>query len=148
MAVRYLIALVGLLSVGPAAAESLSANAAWRFVAGKLFEFTCFDGSRGAGRILSDGSVVGTIQFQGSGTDHSEWLPAGTLRFEGGQICASINGIPFRPCFDVDQTGDRNFHGSVWGLSWAYCDFTQRSRTSRDGERQSSAPISLDPTQY
>jgi hypothetical protein len=57
-----------LLAAGSACAESLTPDAARRFVAGKLFAFNCFDGSRGAGRIYGDGSVIGTIQFHGAGT--------------------------------------------------------------------------------
>src|SRR5215510_10053230 len=64
---RCAIAIVILLALRPAAAESLNADAARRFVVGKLFAFSCFDGSRGAGRIYGDGSVVGTIQLQGVG---------------------------------------------------------------------------------
>jgi hypothetical protein len=68
MIARCAIVIGILLAFRPAAAESLNADAARRFVVGKLFAFNCFDGSRGAGRIYGDGSVVGTIQFQGVGT--------------------------------------------------------------------------------
>jgi hypothetical protein len=61
---RCTIVIAILLAFRPAAAESLNADAARGFVVGKLFAFNCFDGSRGAGRIYGDGSVVGTIQFQ------------------------------------------------------------------------------------
>ena len=40
--------------VVPAFAGSMNADEARRFVAGKVFAFTCFDGTRGAGRILDD----------------------------------------------------------------------------------------------
>jgi hypothetical protein len=66
-----------LLAAGSACAESLSPDAARRFVAGKLFVFNCFDGSRGAGRIYGDGSVIGTIQFRGAGPERTVALPAG-----------------------------------------------------------------------
>jgi hypothetical protein len=45
-------------TAGSACAESLTPDAARRFVAGKLFAFNCFDGSRGEGRIYDDGSVI------------------------------------------------------------------------------------------
>src|SRR5260370_27669483 len=77
MIARYGIVIVALLASGSALAESLDAEAARRFVVGKLFAFTCFDGSRGAGRFYSDGSVIGTIQFHGSGPVRSVSLPAG-----------------------------------------------------------------------
>ena len=51
MIARFAIVVVTLLTTGSAFAETLTADAARRFVAGKLFAFNCFDGSRGAGRI-------------------------------------------------------------------------------------------------
>ena len=67
MIARFAIMVVTLLAAGSACAESLSPDAARRFVTRKLSAFNCFDGSRGAGRIHGDGSVIGTIQFQGAG---------------------------------------------------------------------------------
>ena len=64
---RFAMVVFTLLAAGSACAESLTPDAARRFVADKLFAFNCFDGSRGAGRIYGDGSVVGTIQFRGAG---------------------------------------------------------------------------------
>jgi hypothetical protein len=46
---RCTIVIAILLAFRPAAAESLNADAARRFVVGQLFAFNCFDGSRGAG---------------------------------------------------------------------------------------------------
>ena len=95
MIARLAIAVViALLASGSASAETMSAEAARRFVAGKLFAYNCFDGSRGAGRIYADGSVIGTIQLQGSGPVRSVWLPAGTLRAKGDTVCASLKGMP------------------------------------------------------
>ena len=51
MIARCAIVIVILLAFRPAVAESFIADAARRFVLGKLFAFNCFDGSRGAGRI-------------------------------------------------------------------------------------------------
>src|SRR5215510_11151706 len=84
----------------------LSPDAARRFVAGKLFAFNCFDGSRGAGRIYGDGSVIGTIQFRGAGPERTVALPAGTLRVKGEAVCASLQGMPFEPCFQIDKTDE------------------------------------------
>ena len=111
MIARFAIVVVALLACGSALAESLDAEAARRFVVGKLFAFTCFDGSRGAGRVYEDGSVIGTIQFRGSGPVQSVWLPAGTLKVKGDTVCASLNGIPFEPCFDLNRTDDQSFRG-------------------------------------
>ena len=67
MIARFAIVVVTLLTAVTARAEVLSPEAARRFVAGKLFAFNCFDGSRGAGRIYGDGSVIGTVQLRGTG---------------------------------------------------------------------------------
>ena len=123
---QFAIVVVTLLGVGPALAEPMSADAARRFVTGKLFAFNCFDGSRGAGRIYGDGSIIGTIQFRGEGPVRSVWLPAGTLMVKGEAVCASVKGMPFEPCFNLSKMDERSFRGSVSGLGFAYCDFTRR----------------------
>ena len=86
MIARFAVVVATLLAASLACAETLSPDAARRFVAGKLFAFNCFDGSRGAGRIYGDGSVIGTIQFRGAGPMRAVWLPAGTLRERGGAV--------------------------------------------------------------
>ena len=58
MIARYAIGIVALIASTPALAEPLDAAAAQRFALGKLFAFTCFDSSRGAGCVYGDGSVV------------------------------------------------------------------------------------------
>jgi len=118
-----------LLAASSACAESLTPDAARRFVTGKLFAFNCFDGSRGAGRIYDDGSVIGTIQFRGAGPARTLSLPTGTLRVRGEAVCASLPGMPFDPCFHIEKTDDRSFRGSLSGLGFAYCDFTRRDIT-------------------
>jgi hypothetical protein len=126
MMVRLAMVVVAVLAASPARAQSLSADAARRFVTGKLFAFNCFDGSRGAGRIYGDGSVIASLQLQGSGPVRALWLPAGTLRIKGGAYCASLRGLAFEPCFNLMRIDDRSFRGSVSGLGFAYCDFTRR----------------------
>lgn len=110
---------------GSVSAETLQGEEARRFVAGKLFAFNCFDGSRGAGRIQADGSVTGSIQLSGKGQMRYARLPSNTLQVRsGGAICASLKGMPFEPCFNVERASDsRSFRGSVNGMSFAYCDF-------------------------
>ena len=149
MIARYAIAIVALLASAPVLAESLDATAAQRFVLGKLFAFACFDGSHGAGRVYGDGSVVGTIQLRGSGPTYSVWLPAGTLKIKGETVCASLDGIPFEPCFDLNKTDDQSFRGSVSGLGFAYCDFTHAVHINdRTARLRSPEPLSLDPMRY
>ena len=107
-------------------------------------DHACFDGTRGAGRVYGDGSVIGFIQFQGSGSVRSAWLPPGTLKVKGETVCASLNSIPIEPCFDLSRTDDQSFRGSVLGLDSAYCNFTQRlSITDRKLRQQPSEPLSL-----
>ena len=129
MVTRLAMVALVLLAAGSARAESLNPDAARRFVAGKLFAFNCFDGSRGAGRIYGDGSLIGTIQFRGAGPARTLSLPTGTLRVRGEAVCASLPGMPFDPCFHIEKTDDRSFRGSLSGLGFAYCDFTRRDIT-------------------
>ena len=68
MLVRFVLgAVTAVATLTPAIAGSMNADEARRFVAGKVFAFTCFDGTRGAGRILDDGGAAGSVQFAGSG---------------------------------------------------------------------------------
>lgn len=141
------IVVVTLLGVGPALAENMTADAARRFVTGKLFAFNCFDGSRGAGRIYRDGSIIGTIQFRGEGPVRSVWLPAGTLMVKGEAVCASVKGMPFEPCFNLSKMDERSFRGSVSGLGFAYCDFTRRVNVAGTSPLPPSPePPASDPT--
>src|SRR6266436_1912914 len=124
---RVSIVLAALLAAGPSVAEQLNVDAARQFVVGKLFAFNCFEGTRGAGRIYGDGSVAGTVQFGGSGPVRYVVLPPGTVRAQGESVCASVSGLPMQPCFNVDKTDPQSFRGSIWGLRFAYCDFTRRN---------------------
>jgi hypothetical protein len=107
----------------PALAGMMTADEARRFVAGKVFAFTCFDGTRGAGRILDDMGAAGAIQFSGQGQIRHLRLPGNTLQIRGQAVCASLRGMPFEPCFNLDKTSEVSFRGSVSGMGFAYCDF-------------------------
>jgi hypothetical protein len=147
MIARFAIAVAVLLAAAPALAEPMNAETARRFVAGNLFAFNCFDGSRGAGRIYGDGSVIGTVQFQGSGPVRSLWLPAGTLKIKGDTYCAAVKGMPFEPCFNLNRMSDRSFRGSVSGMGFAYCDFTKRLNVAGFSPRSHAAgPLALSAT--
>jgi hypothetical protein len=121
------VLLAGLVSALPAAAEDMRPDEARRFVAGKHFAYTCFEGTSGHGRIYADGSVAGYIQIGGTGPRRYVVLPPGTLRVRGDQYCASVRGIPFEPCFNLQKTSTVSFRGAVSGLGFAYCDFSRRS---------------------
>jgi hypothetical protein len=125
MVARYVMgAALAASLAGPAVAgTSLSADETRKFVAGKVFAFTCFDGTRGAGRVFDDGGAAGAVQFSGSGPQRNMRLPGNTLQVRGQSICASIKGIPFEPCFNIEKNDERSFRGSVSGMGFAYCDF-------------------------
>ena len=110
----------------PALAQTMTATEARSFVVGKLFTFNCFEGTKGAGRIHADGSVAGTIQFRGSGPVRWAQLPAGTINVKGETVCASVRGLPFQPCFNLQKTSYKSFRGSVSGLNFASCEFNRR----------------------
>lgn len=121
------VMLAGLACALPANADEMRAGEARQFIAGKHFAYNCFDGTSGNGRIYADGSVAGYIQVGGSGPRRYVVLPTGTLRVHGDQYCASLRGIPFEPCFNIDRTSRVSFRGSISGFGFAYCNFTKRS---------------------
>jgi hypothetical protein len=144
---RVFMVLVGLLATLPALAGEMSANEARRFVVGKTFSYHCFEGTRGQGLVYADGSVAGSIQFQGHGRVHYAALPPGTLLVRGESVCASLRGLPIQPCFNLQRLGSESFRGSISGLGFAYCNFTRRHeraevvRSSHDG-----GPLTLRPS--
>ena len=147
---RGVALLVGLVAAVPALAGEMTAEEARHFVVGKIFNYTCFEGTRGQGRILSDGSVVGSIQFQGDGAVRYARLPAGTLRVKGESVCASLRGLPMQPCFNLERTSASSFRGSISGLGFAYCDFTRpggRTTVAHSVQRtQTAQPLGLRPS--
>ncbi|HEY4775433.1 MAG TPA: hypothetical protein VIH40_11500 [Xanthobacteraceae bacterium] len=126
MQLRRAVAVAVSVFAIPAQAGELAPEAARQFVAGKLFSYTCFEGTSGAGRINADGSVAGTIRIGGTGPVRFVTLPPGTVKVSPTSICASVHGAPIKPCFRVVQTDAHRFRGSVAGLTFAYCDFVRR----------------------
>lgn len=129
---RCIVVVAGVLTAWsqalmPAWSGELKPEEAKKFVAGKYFSYTCFDGTIGSGRINADGSVFGSIQIRGTGPLRLVALPTGTVRVQPDSICASLRGMPFEPCFKVDQTDAKSFRGSLTALNFAYCDFTRRN---------------------
>jgi hypothetical protein len=132
----------------PAFAGMMTAEEARKFVIGKVFTFTCWDGTRGAGRVLDDMGAIGAVQFNGSGPVRHLRLPVNTLQIRGQSVCAAIKGMPFDPCFNLDKKDEVSFRGSVSGMGFAYCDFhhqggqqmlmaraVARPRSARSAER-------------
>ena len=146
---RVVAVLVGLVAAVPAlAGEQMSAQEAKRFVAGKVFSYSCFEGTRGQGRIFANGAVVGSVQFQGSGRVHYAALPAGTLQVKGEKVCATLRGLPFEPCFNLEKTDDESFTGSISGLGFASCTFKRRHVHPRmvHSKLGKDAPVALRPS--
>jgi hypothetical protein len=132
--------------IAPAlAGQMMNADEARKFVAGKVFAFTCFDGTRGAGRVLDDMGAAGAVQFSGSGPVRHMRLPGNTLQIRGQAVCASIKGIPFEPCFNLDKRDERSFRGSVSGMAFAYCDFRHQGAAQMLMARAAAHPRSLHP---
>jgi hypothetical protein len=147
MLVRVVVFFAFVLAAGSAFAEELGPEQARAFVIGKLFAYNCFEGTAGLGRIFPDGSVVGTIKIRGQGETRFAALPAGTIRVDGGAMCAHLPGLPITPCFKVQKIDYRSFRGSISGLGFAYCDFSQRNPRTRlmsgDPEPPAATPASV-----
>ena len=128
MVLRSTFVLASLLAAAPAFAETLSAEQARHFVAGKHFSFNCFEGSTGSGRIMSDGSVAGVIKMRGEGPIRFIHMPPGTLFAKDDRICSFVKGALFNPCFNLTKTSEKSFRGAVSGFGFAYCDFVRGGR--------------------
>ena len=147
MLARMVLGMVAAVAMaGPALAGMMSADEARKFVAGKVFAFTCVDGTRGAGRILDDMGAAGSVQFSGSGPIRHVRLPGNTLQVRGQSVCASLKGLPFEPCFNLDKRDERSFRGSVSGLGFAYCDFRHQGAQQMLMARAVARPRSVHTT--
>jgi hypothetical protein len=146
MLARFVLgAVTAAVVIVPALAGQMTADEARRFVAGKVFAFTCFDGTRGAGRVLDDMGAAGAVQFSGAGPVRHLRLPGNTLQIRGQAVCASIKGIPFEPCFNLDKKDEASFRGSVSGMGFAYCDFRHQGAAQMLMARAVVRPRSLHP---
>jgi hypothetical protein len=144
MLARFVLgAITAAAVVVPATAEMMNADEARKFVLGKVFAFTCFDGTRGTGRILDDMGAAGAVQFKSSGPTRNLRLPGNTLQVRGQAVCASIKGVPFEPCFNLERTDERSFRGSVAGMGFAYCDFRHQGAAQMLLARAVARPRSL-----
>jgi hypothetical protein len=125
MKTRVAVLCVFCLVASSAIAEELRPEQAKAFVVGKVFAYSCFDGTAGMGRIMANGSVVGTIAPGGRGETKFASLPPGTIKVSGNSVCAHIRGLPIEPCFRVQRIDQQSFRGSIAGDAYAYCDFHQ-----------------------
>lgn len=133
------LALATVCFASSASAESLSAKQARSFIAGRLFSYQCFDGTTGVGRINNDGSAAGTIRVAGKDPTRYVRLPINTLYENGEQICATLKGLPFTPCFNLTKTSDRSFRGAVSGMGFMYCDFVRGGRPATTNRTRAQA---------
>ena len=145
MLARLVLGLVtaGAVVLPAIAGQTMSADEARRFVSGRVFAFTCFDGTRGAGRILDDGGAAGSVQFSGAGPMRHMRLPGNSIQVRGQSVCASLKGVPFQPCFNLVKNDERSFQGSVSGMGFAYCDFRHQGVSQMLMARAVSRPRSL-----
>ena len=124
MLLRAALVLAGVLTLAPAFADSMNADDARRFVVGKLFSFTCFEGTSGVGRVHPDGAVSGIVRFGGANASRYVNLPPGTLRARGETVCGYLGGS--ETCFDLYRVDAQTFRGSLAGLGLFSCQFTRR----------------------
>ncbi|MCK0206942.1 hypothetical protein MWN33_02725 [Starkeya koreensis] len=145
MSLRSALMSAALLAAGllaplaPASADTLSAAEAQRFVMGRTFSYTCYEGTVGSGRIMPDGSVAGTIQMHGKGNARFVTLPAGTIMVRGESVCAKLKGMAFQPCFDLEKTSEVSFRGNLAGANRLWCEF-KRGGSGRTRLADRSAP--------
>ncbi|TCK30044.1 hypothetical protein EV667_0129 [Ancylobacter aquaticus] len=118
-----LLAATAVVPMASASAETLTAQAAQRFVIGQTFSYTCYEGTVGSGRIMPDGSVAGTIQMRGKGNARHVTLPAGTIMVRGESVCAKLKGMAFQPCFELEKTDKVSFRGNLAGADRLWCEF-------------------------
>src|SRR3974390_3930455 len=131
---RSVALMVGLVAAAPAMGGEMGSDEAPRFVIGKLFNYECFEGTRGQGRIYADGSVVGSIQIQGAGAVRYAHLPPNTIQVKGEAVCASLRGLPVSPCFSLPKTSEASFRGAISGLGFASCTFNLHITRAQEGE--------------
>ena len=133
-------AMLGLSSL--ASAEPLDAQAAQRFVVGRTFSYSCYEGTVGSGRVLKDGSVAGTVQMRGKGTPRYVTLPAGTVQARDEKVCARMKGVAFQPCFELEKTAADAFRGNLAGFDQMWCEFKRGgSGRTRLVERSRPTPV-------
>src|SRR3569833_2713977 len=141
-------AVTAVATLAPVIAGCLFVVVVCCFVVGKVFAFTCVDGTRGAGRIMDDLGAAGAVQFSGAGPVKHLRLPGNTLQIRGQNVCASIKGIPFEPCFNLEKTDARSFRGSVSGMGFAYCDFHHQGGNQMLMARAAARPRSLHRSEH
>jgi hypothetical protein len=92
--------------------------------------------------------ATGAVQFSGSGPVRHIRLPGNTVQIRGQAVCASIRGMPFEPCFNIDKKDEVSFRGSVSGMGFAYCDFRHQGGTQMLMARAAARPRAMRRSDY
>ena len=142
MLLRAALVIASVLTVAPAFADPMNADEARRFVVGKLFSFSCFEGTSGVGRVHPDGAVSGIVRFGGAPAARYVNLPAGTLRVRGQAVCGYLGGS--ETCFDLYRVDGQTFRGAIAGLGLFSCQFTRRAGRA-EFVKNPSQPRSIQP---
>lgn len=142
-ALGFAALLPAALAPAPAVAQQLSADQAREFVIGRMFSFSCFEGSKGAGRVYADGSVAGMITLRDAPPRFVR-LPPNTLRVRGENVCGFVKGMTFEPCFDLVKTGQNTFRGSLAGIQTMWCDFVGSGDGQQVASRRSKSKRALE----
>jgi hypothetical protein len=90
-----ILCIAQVLMASSTVAEELNPEQAKAFVVGKLFAYTCFDGTAGMGRIFADGSVVGTVTPGGMASHDSRPYQ---------QVQSKLTETPYAPMFRACQS--------------------------------------------
>ena len=73
--------------------------------------------------------MSGQVQIGGAGPVRYARLPINTIQVRPNAVCASLKGLPFDPCFNLEKTDAVSFRGSVSGMSFAYCSFRRHGNS-------------------
>jgi hypothetical protein len=120
-----------LVVTSSALAQELGPDQTVTFLAGKQFDFACYDGTAGTGRISADGALTGTIRIGAEGPPRSNEFPPGTIRVDGPAVCVHLPGVPITPCLKVRKIGGNSFRGSITGLGLSSCDLYPHDAPAR-----------------
>jgi hypothetical protein len=90
-------------------------------------------------------STISARQARSSSPAPARSATCGCPAIRGQSVCASLKGIPFEPCFNLDKQDDRSFRGSVSGMGFAYCDFHHQGGQQMLMARAAARPRTLHP---
>jgi hypothetical protein len=103
------------------AAEPVTAVSVLQFFAGKSFKLKCGDGLYGYGQLDPQGSVWAAFRFGPEGVGEPEKRASATVRAQGSEICATVQGLEMvgELCVPVKQTSEKTYR---IGKENTWCD--------------------------